>query len=105
MIPDVSGETGIPRMQPAFIVTIFLACVIWGLKLEWRIEHQTAMIREAELMTRDLKHVVDQGILPLTAERLQRLGQALNKLDEDHVRMKKDIERLDMILEHLTSRR
>lgn len=82
-----------------FLVLMLSAGLVWGMKLEGRIDSTLEQMRGIDSRVTDLDKTLARGILPLAEERLIRLGNEVRVLQSDVHAMRVQLDKLTLDLE------
>jgi hypothetical protein len=85
----------------AFLVVIVGLGTAWGLKLEYRMDQARAYDERLSERVAELERLVGHGILPLTEERLTRMGVRFEQVMDDYATMRERIEAVSAAVERL----
>lgn len=84
-----------------FLALMLVAGLAWGLKLEFRNDSQAEMMRLIDLRVSEMDKTINRGILPLTEERIKRLGQDMAVLGGSLHDLSAQIEKLSIEIERM----
>lgn len=83
------------------LIVMMVAGLLWGLKLEARIDQEQQLLRAVEVQAHDVSRELAKGILPVTQERITRLGQELASLVVGMQDLRTAVDRIEIGMEHL----